>query len=74
MNDESFAPKKSPEEARRDLSRSGLLAQSTDPDPLDPEPSLKDVKGSRSSRGYKEWEPKGGRKQGSGGGVGAGPT
>lgn len=76
MTDESFAPKKDPEQARRDLSKSGLLAGRTDDDPFaTPEPSLKDIKGSRADRGYKPWEPKGGRKAGGGGGgVGAGPT
>lgn len=73
MNDESFAPKKDPEKARLDLSKSGLLAHRTDQDD-DPEPSLKDIKGSRAERGYKPFVSKAPKSGGSGGGVGAGPT
>lgn len=54
------------------LERTGLRARRTDPDPEDEGLSLKDLKGSRSSRGYKPWEPKAdgsGRSR-----TGAGPT
>lgn len=61
------------------LATRGLLARRTDPDPEDDAPSLKDLKGSRSSRGYPKWEPKDGGGPAGGGTprprrTGAGPT